>query len=140
MLDIFNSLFSVLNREIGNETIEQILKAFMDIIQRGGHIANLVQDKVGARVIAKFLGLLISLVSEPSSRFSSFIPSIVSICLDQIYPTLITNPVRSSDFFLPSPSPSTYRFKKILKRPPSKKQPELKICRHNQLRVLQAHF
>ncbi|XP_052833798.1 exportin-6 [Octopus bimaculoides] len=46
------------------------------------------ENSAGCRVVEKFLRILELIVQEPGSAFKAFLPSIISVCMDQIYPVV----------------------------------------------------
>lgn len=61
--------------------------------------ASILQEgSAGCRVVQKFLKILQVVVQEPGQTFKPFLPSILSLCIEQVYP--IVAEVR---WYFPSP-------------------------------------
>lgn len=57
--------------------------------------ASILQEgSAGGRVVEKFLKILQVVVQEPGQAFKPFLPSIICLCLEQVYP--IVAEVRNS--------------------------------------------
>ncbi|KAI8501262.1 Exportin-6 [Branchiostoma belcheri] len=69
MMSFFLALFQSLRVQMGVSLTERIIQTFMNMFTR-------------------FLKILQLLVEEPGSAFKTFIPSIVSLCMDQVYPII----------------------------------------------------
>lgn len=51
--------------------------------------ASIMQEgSVGCRVVQKFLKILQVVVQEPGQAFKPFLPSILSLCMEQVYPVV----------------------------------------------------
>lgn len=49
--------------------------------------ASILQEgSAGCRVVQKFLKILQVVVQEPGQAFKPFLPSILSLCIEQVYP------------------------------------------------------
>lgn len=65
--------------------------------------ASILQEgSAGCRVVQKFLKILQVVVQEPGQAFKPFLPSILSLCMEQVYPIVaevswfISHPVSTS--------------------------------------------
>lgn len=51
--------------------------------------ASILQEgSAGCRVVQKFLKILQVVVQEPGQAFKPFLPSILSLCMEQVYPVV----------------------------------------------------
>lgn len=49
--------------------------------------ASILQEgSAGCRVVQKFLKILQVVVQEPGQAFKPFLPSIITLCMEQVYP------------------------------------------------------
>ena len=46
------------------------------------------EGSTGCRVVEKFLKILQVVVQEPGQVFKPFLPSIISLCMEQVYPII----------------------------------------------------
>lgn len=60
------------------------------------------EGSTGCRVVEKFLKILQVVVQEPGQVFKPFLPSIISLCMEQVYPIIAevrgAGPVPCADF------------------------------------------
>ncbi|XP_066292131.1 exportin-6-like isoform X2 [Branchiostoma lanceolatum] len=89
MMSFFLALFQSLRVQMGVSLTERIIQTFMNMFTREQLAETILHESSsGSRVIEKFLKILQLLVEEPGSAFKTFIPSIVSLCMDQVYPII----------------------------------------------------
>lgn len=51
--------------------------------------ASILQEgSAGCRVVQKFLKILQVVVQEPGQAFKPFLPSIIALCMEQVYPVV----------------------------------------------------
>lgn len=51
--------------------------------------ASILQEgSAGCRVVQKFLKILQVVVQEPGQAFKPFLPNILSLCMEQVYPVV----------------------------------------------------
>lgn len=46
------------------------------------------EGSTGCRVVEKFLKILQVVVQEPGQVFKPFLPSVISLCMEQVYPII----------------------------------------------------
>lgn len=46
------------------------------------------EGSTGCRVVEKFLKILQGVVQEPGQVFKPFLPSVISLCMEQVYPII----------------------------------------------------
>ncbi|KAL5018253.1 hypothetical protein ScPMuIL_003975 [Solemya velum] len=91
IMSFFLALFQGLRVQMGVPFTEQTIRTFMNLFSRE-QLADIIHHESTAahRVVEKFLKILELTVQEPGSAFKSFIPSIISISMDHIYPIIAT--------------------------------------------------
>lgn len=58
--------------------------------------ASILQEgSAGCRVVEKFLKILQVVVQEPGQAFKPFLPSIIALCMEQVYPIVAEVRVRT---------------------------------------------
>ncbi|XP_071106408.1 exportin-6-like [Haliotis cracherodii] len=93
IMSFFLALFQGLRVQMGVPFTEQAIRTFMNLFSREQLAETISQESsTGFRVIEKFLKILQLIVQEPGSSFKSFLPQILSICLEQIYPIIAPRP------------------------------------------------
>ncbi|XP_071128890.1 exportin-6-like [Mytilus edulis] len=93
MMSFFLSLFQGLRVQMGVAFTQQTITTFMSLFTQQQLAETIFQESSAAhRVVEKFLKILELVVQEPGSAFKSFIPSVISICIDQIYPIIAQRP------------------------------------------------
>ncbi|XP_076441128.1 exportin-6-like [Babylonia areolata] len=93
MMGFFLAIFQGLRVQMGVPFTEQTIHTFMNLFTRE-QLTETIQQETGVafRVIEKFLKLLELIVVEPGSAFKAFLPRIISICMEQIYPIISPRP------------------------------------------------
>uniref|UniRef100_A0A3P8XV62 Importin N-terminal domain-containing protein n=1 Tax=Esox lucius TaxID=8010 RepID=A0A3P8XV62_ESOLU len=89
MLSFFLTLFQGLRVQMGVPFTGQIIHTFLSMFTREQLAASILQEgSAGCRVVEKFLKILQVVVQEPGQAFKPFLPSILSLCMEQVYPIL----------------------------------------------------
>lgn len=93
IMSFFLALFQGLRVQMGVPFTEQTIHTFMNLFSRE-QLAETIQQEtsVAFRVIEKFLKILELIVAEPGSAFKAFLPRIIEICMEQIYPLVSPRP------------------------------------------------
>ncbi|KAA0706153.1 Exportin-6 [Triplophysa tibetana] len=87
MLSFFLMLFQALRVQMGVAFTEQIIQTFLNMFTREQLAVSILQEgSSGSNVVQKFLKILQVVVQEPGQSFKPLLPSILSLCLDQVYP------------------------------------------------------
>ncbi|XP_059417114.1 exportin-6 [Carassius carassius] len=87
MLSFFLTLFQALRVQMGVAFTEQIIQTFLGMFTREQLAVSILQEgSSGSKVVQKFLKILQVVVQEPGQTFKPLLPSILSLCLDQVYP------------------------------------------------------
>ncbi|KAM9528140.1 exportin-6-like isoform 2-T3 [Salvelinus alpinus] len=87
MLSFFFTLFQGLHVQMGVLFTGQIIHTFLSMFTREQLAASILQEgSAGCRVVEKFLKILQVVVQEPGQSFKPFLPSIISLCMEQVYP------------------------------------------------------
>lgn len=67
----------------------QMTKCHCCLCRREQLAASIMQEgSAGCRVVQKFLKILQVVVQEPGQAFKPFLPSILSLCMEQVYPVV----------------------------------------------------
>ncbi|CAL1589077.1 unnamed protein product [Knipowitschia caucasica] len=89
MLAFFLTLFQALRVQMGVAFTGQIIHTFLSMFTREQLVASIQQDgSAGCRVVQKFLKILQVVVQEHGQAFKPFLPSILSLCMEQVYPVV----------------------------------------------------
>ncbi|XP_010769239.1 exportin-6 [Notothenia coriiceps] len=89
MLAFFLTLFQALRVQMGVAFTGQIIQTFLGMFTREQLAASILQEgSAGCRVVQKFLKILQVVVQEPGQAFKPFLPSILSLCMEQVYPVV----------------------------------------------------
>ncbi|KAF3700337.1 Exportin-6 [Channa argus] len=89
MLAFFLTLFQALRVQMGVSFTGQIIHTFLSMFTREQLAASILQEgSAGCRVVQKFLKILQVVVQEPGQAFKPFLPSILSLCMEQVYPVV----------------------------------------------------
>ncbi|KAL8597658.1 hypothetical protein ACOMHN_031593 [Nucella lapillus] len=93
IMGFFLALFQGLRVQMGVPFTEQTIHTFMNLFTRQ-QLTETIQQETGVafRVIEKFLKLLELIVVEPGSAFKAFLPRIINICMEQIFPIISPRP------------------------------------------------
>ncbi|TRY56086.1 hypothetical protein DNTS_017930 [Danionella cerebrum] len=87
MLSFFLTLFQALRVQMGVAFTEQIIQTFLSMFTREQLAVSILQEgSSGSKVVQKFLKILQVVAQEPGQTFKPLLPSILSLCLDQLYP------------------------------------------------------
>lgn len=66
---------------------QQLVNCHVCVCCREQLAASILQEgSAGCRVVQKFLKILQVVVQEPGQAFKPFLPSILSLCIEQVYP------------------------------------------------------
>ncbi|KAJ8284173.1 hypothetical protein COCON_G00030230 [Conger conger] len=89
MLSFFLTLFRGLRAQMGLPFTEQIIQTFLNLFTREQLAESVMQDGgAGCQVVERFLKVLQVVVQEPGQAFKPFLPKIISLCMEQLYPML----------------------------------------------------
>ncbi|XP_006823726.1 exportin-6-like [Saccoglossus kowalevskii] len=89
ILNFFLAVFQSLRIQMGVSFTEQAIQTFMNLFTREQLADTILNDgSTGCRIVEKFLRILQILVQEPGSASKRFLPSIITLCMDQIYPII----------------------------------------------------
>lgn len=90
ILGFLLTLFESLKVQIGPAVTEQIVQQLLHTFTRQQLSETLLHESsAGSRVINKFLKILQLLVQEPAASFKTFLPNIIGLCMEQLYPIII---------------------------------------------------
>ncbi|KAJ1097279.1 hypothetical protein NDU88_002404 [Pleurodeles waltl] len=93
MLSFFLTLFQGLRAQMGVPFTEQIIQTFLNMFTREQLAESILHEgSAGCRVVEKFLKILKVVVQEPGQSFKPFLPSIISLCMEQVYPIIAERP------------------------------------------------
>ncbi|KAM8779604.1 exportin-6 [Rhynchonycteris naso] len=93
MLSFFLTLFRGLRVQMGVPFTEQIIQTFLNMFTREQLAESILHEgSTGCRVVEKFLKILQVVVQEPGQVFKPFLPSILSLCMEQVYPIIAERP------------------------------------------------
>ncbi|KAK3797258.1 hypothetical protein RRG08_030482 [Elysia crispata] len=93
IMTYFLAMFQGLRVQMGVAFTEKVIHTFMNIFSGELLTQTIHQETSGAfRVIENFLKILELIVQEPGSQFKAFLPRIISISMDQIYPIVAPRP------------------------------------------------
>lgn len=83
------TLFENLKVQLGPAVTEQIVEPLLHTFTRQ-QLSEILhhESTAGSRVINKFLKILQLLVQEPAASFKAFLPNIIGLCMEQLYPIL----------------------------------------------------
>ncbi|KAL0993693.1 hypothetical protein UPYG_G00111800 [Umbra pygmaea] len=89
MLSFFLTLFQGLRVQMGVSFTGQIIHTFLSMFTREQLATSILQEgSAGCRVVEKFLKILQVVVQEPGQAFKPFLPSIICLCMEQVYPVV----------------------------------------------------
>ncbi|XP_029431964.1 exportin-6 isoform X3 [Rhinatrema bivittatum] len=89
MLSFFLTLFQGLRVQMGVPFTEQVIQTFLNMFTREQLAESILHEgSSGCRVVEKFLKILQVVVQEPGQAFKPFLPSIISLCMEQVYPII----------------------------------------------------
>ncbi|NXY86450.1 XPO6 protein, partial [Alcedo cyanopectus] len=89
MLSFFLTLFQGLRVQMGVSFTEQIIQTFLNMFTREQLAESILHEgSTGCRVVEKFLKILQVVVQEPGQVFKPFLPSVISLCMEQVYPII----------------------------------------------------
>ncbi|MGH0115379.1 UNVERIFIED_CONTAM: hypothetical protein FKN15_000014, partial [Acipenser sinensis] len=93
MLSFFLTLLQGLRVQMGVPFTEQIIQTFLNMFTREQLSESILHEgSAGCRVVEKFLKILQVVVQEPGQAFKPFLPSIISLCMEQVYPIVAERP------------------------------------------------
>ncbi|XP_074053478.1 exportin-6 isoform X2 [Macrotis lagotis] len=93
MLSFFLTLFQGLRVQMGVPFTEQIIQTFLNMFTREQLAESILHEgSTGCRVVEKFLKILQVVVQEPGQVFKPFLPSIISLCMEQVCPIIAERP------------------------------------------------
>ncbi|XP_044160267.1 LOW QUALITY PROTEIN: exportin-6 [Bufo gargarizans] len=93
MLSFFLALFQGLRVQMGVPFTEQIIQTFLNMFTREQLAESLLQEgSAGCHVVERFLKILQVVVQEPGPAFKPFLPNILSLCMEQLYPIIAERP------------------------------------------------
>ncbi|XP_068003432.1 exportin-6 isoform X3 [Melanerpes formicivorus] len=89
MLSFFLTLFQGLRVQMGVSFTEQIIQTFLNMFTREQLAESILHEgSTGCRVVEKFLKILQVVVQEPGQVLKPFLPSVISLCMEQVYPII----------------------------------------------------
>ncbi|KAJ8795213.1 hypothetical protein J1605_002837 [Eschrichtius robustus] len=89
MLSFFPTLFRGLRVQMGVPFTEQVTQTFLNMFTREELAESILHEgSTGCRVVEKFLKILQVVVQEPGQVFKPFLPRIISLCIEQVYPVI----------------------------------------------------
>ncbi|XP_060696656.1 exportin-6 isoform X2 [Hemiscyllium ocellatum] len=75
--------------QMGVPFAEQIIQTFLNMFTREQLAESILEEgSGGCHVVEKFLKILQVVVQEPGHAFKPFLPSIISLCMEQVYPII----------------------------------------------------
>uniref|UniRef100_A0A8C9UN02 Exportin-6 n=1 Tax=Spermophilus dauricus TaxID=99837 RepID=A0A8C9UN02_SPEDA len=93
MLSFFLTLFRGLRVQMGVPFTEQIIQTFLNMFTREQLAESILHEgSTGWGVVEKFLKILQVVVQEPGQVFKPFLPSIIALCMEQVYPIIAERP------------------------------------------------
>ncbi|XP_065193562.1 exportin-6-like [Sycon ciliatum] len=93
LLAFFRALFASLKVQVGSSFAQRTSETIMSLFSNDVLQTTLrTSHRQGCEVIEKFLTILQLLTQETSSSFKSFLPTIISFCMEQIYPLVAERP------------------------------------------------
>ncbi|KAG9470639.1 hypothetical protein GDO78_017129 [Eleutherodactylus coqui] len=93
MLSFFLALFQGLRVQMGVPFTEQIIQTFLNMFTREQLAESILQEgSAGCHVVERFMKILQVVVKEPGPAFKPFLPSILSLCMEQLYPIIAERP------------------------------------------------
>ncbi|KAM4631697.1 exportin-6 isoform 1-T1 [Discoglossus pictus] len=93
MLSFFLALFQGLRVQMGASFTEQIIQTFLNMFTREQLAESILQEgSAGCHVVERFVKILQVVVQEPGQAFKPFLPSILSLCMEQLYPIIAERP------------------------------------------------
>lgn len=93
MLSFFLTLFQGLRVQMGGPFTEQIIQTFLNMFTREQLAESILHEgSAGCHVVEKFLKILQVVVQEPGQVFKPFLPSIIVLCMEQVYPIVAERP------------------------------------------------
>ncbi|GFS20899.1 exportin-6-like [Elysia marginata] len=93
VMTYFLAMFQGLRVQMGVAFTEKVIHTFMNIFSGELLTHTIHQETSGAfRVIENFLKILELIVQEPGSQFKAFLPRVISIAMDQVYPIVAPRP------------------------------------------------
>uniref|UniRef100_A0A8C2RQI3 Exportin-6 n=1 Tax=Capra hircus TaxID=9925 RepID=A0A8C2RQI3_CAPHI len=86
-------LLGGLRVQMGVPFTEQIIQTFLNMFTREQLAESILHEgSTGCRVVEKFLKILQVVVQEPGQVFKPFLPSIIALCMEQVYPIIAERP------------------------------------------------
>lgn len=83
----FHVTFDVLKAQMGARAVEEIIQTFISLFRRERLVERALHEGgVGVRAVEKFLRILEFVIKEPTPAFRKFVPSTISLCMQEIYP------------------------------------------------------
>eukprot|EP00039_Didymoeca_costata_P014400 m.232075 g.232075 ORF g.232075 m.232075 type:complete len:1118 (-) comp16015_c0_seq11:2348-5701(-) len=91
VLSMFLSLFEGIGARLGAPFIQQTIDAFLSVFTPE-HLTNMVTGGARSNGLQTFLRILCLFLQDRSAVFKGYIPQIVSLCVDRIYPIVEAQP------------------------------------------------
>ncbi|XP_038064327.1 exportin-6-like isoform X1 [Patiria miniata] len=89
MMGFYLATFQSLRVQMGIPAIQHTITIFLELFTRERLTVTILEEgNKGRGVVEKFLQILEIIVQEPGSAFKAFLPTIISICMDHIYPII----------------------------------------------------
>lgn len=93
LMTFFLALFQSFRVQMGVPFTDNAIQTFMGLFSKEQLAETISHESTAAhRVIEKFLKILQIIIQEPGTAFKRFIPSIIDICMDHIYPVIAQRP------------------------------------------------
>ncbi|XP_053382051.1 exportin-6-like [Mercenaria mercenaria] len=93
LMTFFLALFQSCRVQMGVPFTEHAIQTFMGLFSKEQLAETIRHESTAAhRVIEKFLKILQIIIQEPGSAFKRFLPSIIDICMEHIYPVIAQRP------------------------------------------------
>ena len=88
MFNFFHTVFDVLSAQMGSDFVERAVHTFFNLFGQNllAEVGAQQSASLESRVIESFLSILTFIVAEPGPSFRKFVPSTLSLCLDQLFP------------------------------------------------------
>ena len=88
MFQFFHTVFDVLSAQMGSDFVETAVHTFFNLFGQNllAEVGSQRSASLESRVIESFLSILTFIVAEPGPTFRKFVPSTLSLCLDQLFP------------------------------------------------------
>jgi hypothetical protein len=88
-LEFFLSVFESLRAQVGPQFTSDTITMFLSLVE-GTQLAVIMSRDQGSGVefVAKFIALLRIIVEEPGKSMEPFVPSVITLSIQQLYPVI----------------------------------------------------